>query len=85
VGVAAVVNPAAGLAFLGAQGDAWDAQKDMAMAGLGSVVAMALTYAVAAVVEPDTWAVFKQSLRVPPDDRPVGEDQVLAWWRRGRG
>ena len=81
---AAVVSPEAGLAFLGAQGDPWDAQKDMAMAGLGSVIAMALTYAVAAVIEPDTWTVFRDSLRIPPDDRPVGEDQVLAWWRRRR-
>lgn len=79
---AAVVSPEAGLAFLGAQGDPWDAQKDMAVAGLGSLLAMALTYAVAAVVEPDTWQAFKESLRIPPDDRPVGEDQVLAWWRR---
>ena len=62
---AAVVSPEAGLAFLGAQGDPWDAQKDMAMAGLGSVIAMVLTYAVAAAVEPDTWAVFRTSLRIP--------------------
>lgn len=81
---AAVVSPEAGLAFLGAQGDPWDAQKDMALAGLGSVIAMASTYAVAAVIEPDTWAVFRESLRIPPDDQPVGEDQVLAWWRRRR-
>ena len=79
---AVIVSPEAGLAFLGAQGDPWDAQKDMAMAGLGSVIAMALTYAAATVIEPDTWAVFKESLRIPPDDCPVGENQVLAWWRR---
>jgi putative membrane protein len=82
---AAVVSPEAGLAFLGAQGDPWDAQKDMAAAGLGSVIAMAITYAVVYAVEPDTWAVFKESLRIPRDDRPVGEDQLVAWWRRRRG
>lgn len=42
-GAAALVSPEAGLAFLGAQGDPWDAQKDMAMAGLGAVIAMLLT------------------------------------------
>ena len=30
------VDPAAGLAFLGSQGDIWDAQKDMALAILGA-------------------------------------------------
>ena len=37
--VAAVVDPAAGTAFLGTQGDPWDAQTDMALAGLGALVA----------------------------------------------
>lgn len=39
--VASIVSPDAGEAFVGMQGDMWDAQKDMALAGLGSVVAMA--------------------------------------------
>ena len=33
-----VLNPEAGAAFVGLQGDPWDAQKDMALALLGSVV-----------------------------------------------
>lgn len=32
-------DPAAGIAFLGSQGDVWDAQKDMLSDGLGSVCA----------------------------------------------
>ena len=44
-GVAVVVDPEAGAAYLGAQGDPWDAQKDMALAGLGAVVAMVVTAA----------------------------------------
>jgi putative membrane protein len=36
---AAVVDPAAGTAFLGTQGDPWDAQKDMALAAVGAVLA----------------------------------------------
>ncbi len=32
-----------GVAYLGTQGDVWDAQKDMALAGFGSVLAMAAT------------------------------------------
>ncbi|HET6619610.1 MAG TPA: DUF2238 domain-containing protein [Dongiaceae bacterium] len=33
-----------GVAYLGTQGDVWDAQKDMALAGIGSVLAMAITF-----------------------------------------
>ncbi len=36
---ARVVDPVAGTAFLGTQGDPWDAEKDMACALVGSVVA----------------------------------------------
>jgi len=38
--VAAVVDPAAGTAYLGTQGDQWDAQKDMACALVGALVAL---------------------------------------------
>ena len=34
-----------GIAYLGTQGDVWDAQKDMALAALGAVLAMGATYA----------------------------------------
>jgi putative membrane protein len=33
-----------GMAYLGAQGDVWDAQKDMGLAVLGSVIAMSITF-----------------------------------------
>ncbi|HZR84260.1 MAG TPA: DUF2238 domain-containing protein [Candidatus Binatia bacterium] len=36
---AAVVDPAAGTAFLGTQGDPWDAQKDMSLACAGALLA----------------------------------------------
>jgi len=39
--VASIADPAAGIAYLGTQGDVWDAQKDMALACLGAVVAVA--------------------------------------------
>ena len=40
-----LINPQTGIAFLGAQGDIWDAQKDMLMAGIGAVLAMIISYA----------------------------------------
>ena len=44
--VASIVSPEAGDAFVGMQGDIWDAQKDMALGGLGAVVSMAVTWCV---------------------------------------
>jgi putative membrane protein len=42
--VAAIVDPAAGSAYLGTQGDEWDAQKDMGLALLGAFVAAAFQF-----------------------------------------
>ena len=42
--VAELVSPGSGPAWLGAQGDEWDAQLDMAMALLGALVAMLITW-----------------------------------------
>jgi putative membrane protein len=42
--VAAIVDPAAGTAYLGTQGDQWDAQKDMACAFLGGLLALGVEY-----------------------------------------
>ena len=41
--IATLVAPGTGDAWLGTQGDVWDAQKDMAMAGLGALLCMCLT------------------------------------------
>ena len=42
---AALVNPELGAAYLGTQGDEWDAQKDMASALTGAVLIMSVTLA----------------------------------------
>jgi len=42
--VAAVVDPAAGTAYLGTQGDEWDAQKDMTLAVGGAILAAMLEW-----------------------------------------
>lgn len=41
-GAAVVLDPAGGDAFLGTQGDVWDAQSDMLFAGIGATVALVL-------------------------------------------
>jgi putative membrane protein len=42
--VAAVVSPELGAAYLGTQGDSWDAQKDAFLAFSGALLAMALSW-----------------------------------------
>jgi putative membrane protein len=43
---AALSDPAAGAAYLGSQGDIWDAQKDMLADTLGAIVAMMIFFSV---------------------------------------
>lgn len=44
--VAVLVSPELGSTYLGTQGDEWDAQKDMASAFAGALLAMALTFTI---------------------------------------
>ena len=84
--VAAQVDPSAGLAFLGAQGDVWDAQKDMALAAFGALLAMLGTAALNVRLQRDFAREWSESLRVK-DRRPYGEDEIrrlLADGRNGR-
>jgi putative membrane protein len=41
--IAALVSPEAADAWLGTQGDIWDAQKDMGLAATGAVISMTVT------------------------------------------
>lgn len=43
-GMASILSPQRGEEFVGMQGDIWDSQEDMLMAGLGSVIAMLCVY-----------------------------------------
>jgi putative membrane protein len=78
------VDSSAGLAFLGAQGDIWDAQKDMALAGIGSIIAMIVTLGLTLLIDPNAPRELRESFRIPPDDHPIGERQVMRWFRRCR-
>lgn len=53
-----------GAAFLGTQGDIWDAQKDMALASLGALLAMVVTAAINAHYHRDFAREWHESLRV---------------------
>lgn len=71
-----------GVAYLGTQGDEWDAIKDMALAGLGSLIAMFITLAVILAYNSRSfWAELKDSLHVK-DRNPLGERVVQEWEKR---
>jgi putative membrane protein len=70
-----------GEAYLGTQGDIWDAHKDMALASLGALIAMTVTALINARYKRDFARDFLDSLRVKRP-APLGEDE-LARARRG--
>ena len=70
---AARVDASAGLAFLGAQGDIWDAQKDMLMAGIGALVAMGVTFLINMGLQKGFWKEMKESFKISKGDEPLGE------------
>jgi putative membrane protein len=65
-----------GAAYLGTQGDIWDSHKDMALAGLGALVAMILTAILNASLARDFTREWVESLRVK-HARPLGENAVI--------
>jgi putative membrane protein len=64
-----------GTAYLGSQGDVWDAQKDMALASLGAVISMSITALVNVRLQKDFARDWVDSLRVK-DARPLGEEAI---------
>lgn len=75
-GAAVVFGGDLGVAYLGTQGDVWDAHKDMALASLGALVAMSVTALVAARSDPGFWPEFRESLRVKRPE-PLGEERLV--------
>jgi putative membrane protein len=73
-----------GVAFLGTQGDAWDAQKDMALAGIGALVAMAITMVLNYALERDFAREWSESFRVKVP-HPLGEDELRRLWHEREG
>lgn len=66
-----------GKAYLGTQGDEWDAHKDMALASLGALIAMGIAFAVNARYQRDFAHEWVESLRVK-HKRPLGENAFAA-------
>ncbi|TAJ02288.1 MAG: DUF2238 domain-containing protein [Planctomycetota bacterium] len=64
-----------GIAYLGSQGDVWDAQKDMALASLGAVLSLTLAAIVHRALDRDFQRQWAESLRVKRK-RPLGEEEI---------
>ena len=73
-----------GIAYLGTQGDVWDAHKDMALATLGAIIAMAITAGLNAALQRDFAREWIDSMRVK-DPQPLGEDEINRMLRGNAG
>ncbi|HEY0685418.1 MAG TPA: DUF2238 domain-containing protein [Steroidobacter sp.] len=71
-GAAVMFGGELGAAFLGSQGDIWDAQKDMALASLGALIAMTVTACINVKYQRDFAREWADSFRVHGRE-PLGE------------
>lgn len=76
------VDPAAGIAFLGSQGDIWDAQKDMFLAIVGAFIAMLIIFIINWVFNKDHGKEIKESFKIPEGDKPLGEERLKEYLSR---
>jgi putative membrane protein len=72
-----------GVAYLGTQGDVWDAHKDMALAMLGAIIAMLLTAAINFYLQRDFARELAESLRVKRQ-APLGEEEIAKMLQKRR-
>ena len=75
-GAAEVFGGDLGVAYLGTQGDVWDAQKDIALAGIGAIIAMLITMIVLLSYK---WKEYTKELGESfkiHDPNPLGEHAI---------
>ena len=70
-GAASIFGGELGTTYLGTQGDVWDAQKDMALAGLGAFLAMTLLAVMNSWFRRDFAREWVESLRVRDPEPPA--------------
>ena len=63
------------MAYLGTQGDVWDAHKDMALASLGALIAVVVTALVNRQLQRDFAQEWAESIRVKRR-KPLGEEAL---------
>lgn len=72
-----------GAAYLGSQGDIWDAHKDMGLASLGALVAMIVTAGINYYLQRDFAREWSESLKIK-SRQPLGEDEIRKMLHRKR-
>jgi putative membrane protein len=80
-GAAVVFGGELGMAYLGTQGDVWDAHKDMLLASMGALIAMLITMAINFLIQRDYASEMWDSLK-PKHSKPLGEDEIRRQLRR---
>ncbi|MDX1575673.1 MAG: DUF2238 domain-containing protein, partial [Kiloniellales bacterium] len=74
-GAAEIFGGDLGMAYLGTQGDVWDAHRDMALASLGALIAMTVTLGLNLWLQRDFSREWAESLRVKGKE-PLGESAI---------
>ncbi len=74
-GVAELFGGELGAAYLGTQGDIWDAHKDMGLASLGALIAMLIVAFINIRLQRDFSHEWNQSLSIK-HKQPLGEDEI---------
>lgn len=74
-GAAKVFGEGLGMAYLGTQGDIWDAHMDMALASLGALISMMVTALLNIKLQRDFAKEWNESLRIK-GQLPLGEDEI---------
>ena len=80
-GAALLLGGDLGMAYLGTQGDIWDAHKDMALASLGAMIAMGVVVMVNLSLQRDFAREWAESLKVKQTE-PLGESAIARMFRR---
>ena len=74
-GAAALFGGDLGMAYLGTQGDVWDAHKDMALASLGAFIAMGITMLINISIQKKFFKEWRLSFKIK-SNKPLGEDEI---------
>ncbi len=82
-GAATIFGGDLGMAYLGTQGDVWDAHKDMALASLGALLTMFFTAFLNIYLQRDFAREWAESLRIK-HPTPLGEEEIGRLWEQRR-
>ena len=75
-GAAELFGGELGIAYLGTQGDIWDAHKDMALASFGAFLAMCITLCINLRIQKNFKEEWVESLSIK-NNKPLGEDEII--------